>query len=253
MRRNPIGVLVPLVAIVLAACSGTAATTAGRPSAARQASSPVVYAALGASETVGVGATNPTFDAWPQVFYRTVLPDSTVFYNFGIPGATVQSALGQELPEAMTVQPTLVTVWLNVNDLIAGVSASKYESQLGQLVHALRRDGSAQVLVANTPYLDHLPVYVECRAGAPSPGITCPPVALPSPEVLNAAVAAYNEAIGRVAQREGAVLVDLHSQGEVEDAHPDWVSSDGFHPSTLGYMAIAAEFAAALKSAKPQP
>lgn len=38
-------------------------------------------------------------------------------------------------------------------------------------------------------------------------------------------------------------------QGEVADAHPDQVSSDGFHPSTSGYAAIAALFATTLKRA----
>ena len=62
-------------------------------------------------------------------------------------------------------------------------------------------------------------------------------------------MSAYNAAIARVAGQEGAVLVDLHAQGEVPDAHPEWVSSDGFHPSTRGYAAVAAAFAAAVKQA----
>jgi lysophospholipase L1-like esterase len=68
---------------------------------------------------------------------------------------------------------------------------------------------------------------------------------VPAPDQLNAAVDAYNAAIARVAQREGAVVVDLHSQGEVPDQHPDWVSADGFHPDAAGYAQIAARFASA--------
>jgi acyl-CoA thioesterase I len=237
-----------LIGIFVAACTGS--TAAQGPNESRPSPPAIIYAAIGASETVGVGAAHPLRDAWPQVFYRTALPESSVFYNFGVPGATVASALANQVPEAVSVQPTLVTVWLNVNDLVAGVSASDYEDELDLLVHALRRGGEATVLIANTPYLDRLPVYLDCRAGTAPPGIDCPPgLSLISPEQVNAEVSAYNSAIFRVAQREGAILVDLHAQGEVADAHPDWVSGDGFHPSTNGYTAIAGIFATAFKQA----
>ena len=239
-----------VLAFVLGGCSTTGAN--GSP-AAPTAGPPVIYAAIGASETVGAGATDPLRDAWPQVFYRTALPESSVFYNFGIPAATVADALSRELPEALATQPTLSTVWLNVNDLLAGVSPAAYEQGLDELVRALRRGGQAKVLVANTPYLDRLPAYLECRSGTPAPGVSCPPGVLPPPSELDADVDAYNAAIERVVRREGAVLVDLHAQGEVADLHPDWVSSDGFHPSAAGYAAIAAQFGSVLKATGLQP
>jgi GDSL-like lipase/acylhydrolase family protein len=103
-------------------------------------------------------------------------------------------------------------------------------------------------LVANSPYLDRLPVYLDCRAGSSPAGVACPPaLATTPPSALNAIVDAYNLAADQVAQKEGAVPVDLHAQGEVPDQHPDWVSGDGFHPSTAGYTAIAVVFASALK------
>ena len=236
-----------LSCLLLVACTTTSAAHVA-PNASGS-SSPIVYAAIGASETVGVGAADPVSDAWPQVLFREALPESAVLYNFGGPGATVASALGDEVPEAISVEPTLVTVWLNVNDLIAGVSASAYENELERLVHTMRRGGAATVLVANTPYLDRLPAYLDCRAGPPPPGIQCPPgLALPGTAQLNAEVGEYNTAIARVVEHEGAILVDLHAQGEVPDVHPDWVSSDGFHPSTSGYIAIEQVFATALKN-----
>jgi lysophospholipase L1-like esterase len=166
-------------------------------------------------------------------------------YNFGISGATTSVALNQELPQALAVQPNLVTVWLNVDDILAGVAPGTYEDQLGRLVHSLRRGGETRVAVANTPWLDRLPAYDACRANPAK----CPlgKRALPDPQQVNAVVDAYNAAIARVAQREGAIVVDLHSQGEVVDTHPDWVSGDGFHPSAAGAAQVAAAFATALK------
>jgi lysophospholipase L1-like esterase len=204
----------------------------------------VVYAAIGASETVGVGSTNPSTDAWSTVFARVALPPSAVYRNYGISGATVAIALTDELPKALLAKPTLVTVWLNVNDLTSGVAPAEYGSRLTTLVRGLRRGGAARVLVANTPYLDQLPIYVACRSGKLPNGVQCPGrAAALTPEAVNAAVDAYNAVIASVVQAEGVELVDLHAQGEVPADHPGYIGADGFHPSTLGHAATAAVFA----------
>jgi lysophospholipase L1-like esterase len=232
-------------AVLLGACAPSGQPA--RPAAASPrptSAPPPVYAAVGASETAGIGAMDPGRQAWPTVLYLTALPAATVYYNLGIPGETVHAALTGELPQALEVHPTVATVWLNVNDIAAGVSAADYETELGQLVHALRRGGLTRVLVANTPVLDRLPAYLQCLAGTGPP---CPFAGqVPEPPVLDAEVDAYNAAIARVTAREGATLIDLHAGGEVPDVHPDWVGLDGFHPSAAGYAAIAARFASAL-------
>ena len=203
----------------------------------------VVYAAVGASETFGIGATDRYREAWPQVFYNDVLPTSTVMYNFGIPGATTAQALKEEVPAAVGVHPTVVTVWLNVNDLIQGVTSTAFEAQFREVVHTLRRGGQTRVLVANTPDLTQLPAYKACLTSAASAGTTCliPSSLMPSPAVVNA-ISAYNTVIARVAKQDGATLVDLYTKDAVIAQHPDWFSSDGFHPNGQGYAAIAHAF-----------
>jgi lysophospholipase L1-like esterase len=248
VRRLLPGALLALALLAACAPGGTAPAPSRPGAVSSQRPSPpppVVYAALGASETAGVGAQDPRAEAWPMVLFRTALPPTAVMYDLGIAGETTEAALAAELPAALSVRPSLVTVWLNVDDLVAGVGVADYEARLGQLVHALRQGGAARVLVANTPHLDRLPLYLACLAGARE----CPFAGrVPAPAALEAQVDAYDAAIARVVQREGATLVDLHAAGEVPDAHPDWVSGDGFHPSTAGHAAIAATFAAALAS-----
>jgi acyl-CoA thioesterase-1 len=250
VRRKAGAALVGLAgSLLLAACS---AGGGARPAAQVPATGDgpaIVDVAVGASETVGAGTEDRLRSAWPQVLYTTALPRGAVFYNFGIPVATVAEAIGSELPEALAVHPDLVTVWLNVNDLLAGVTPTTYEAQLDDLVHALRRGGHTRVLVANTPWLDQLPAYLACRPDAP---LTAPPCALPSdaaiaPAALDMLVDRYNVAVSQVAVREGAELVDLHGFGEVPLLHPEYVSQDGFHPSEAGHIAIAEAFAAVLR------
>jgi lysophospholipase L1-like esterase len=218
--------LLAVALLLLGACSSDT-----KPAAP---ASPKVYVAVGASETVGVGATNPETEAWTAVFHRTTLPAAT-FVNVGISGATVRKALDDELPKALARTPDIVTVWLNVNDIIQRVPAETYETQLRELVHALRRGGRARVLVANTPALDALPALKGLGA------------------FVNAVVGPYNEAIGRVVSAEGAELVDLHAAGEAAKARGDFpslIAADGFHPSTAGHAAVAAEFSLVYKRIK---
>ena len=204
----------------------------------------VTYAAIGASETYGIGAADRYRQAWPQVFFNDALPASSTLYNFGMPAATTEQALHDELPEAVAVHPSVVTVWLNVNDLVDGIPASTYAGQLRQLVHALRQTGRARVLVANTPDLRQLPAYQACVANAPNSGPACPIPAtlIPSPQQVTDLINAYNAAIALVVKQEGATLVDLTGTGTIVAQHPEWISADGFHPNGLGYIAIARAF-----------
>lgn len=151
-----------LVALPLTACTATPAEVVMSVTPSVQQT----YVSVGASETVGLGSDDPVREAWPQLFFTGSLPRGTVHFNLGVAGATVETALEQQVPEAVRLKPDIVTVWLNVNDLIEGVGASTYEQRLGELVRHLRRGGATTVLVANTPPLERLPAYLAYRACA---------------------------------------------------------------------------------------
>jgi lysophospholipase L1-like esterase len=209
---------------------------------------PITYVAVGASETAGVGADQPERDAWPQVFYRTALPRAAVLFNLGIPGATVADALRQEEPVAVDLHPDVVTVFLNVNDMLHRVQPSDYEAQLQRLLADLRGAGHTQVLVANVPPLDRLPSYLRCAPFAPASGGSCDTSLRLPPGALNALVDRYNAAIAEAASRTGGVVVDLHGAGlRVQGQESTYVSGDGFHPSTAGHRLIAQAFAEAYR------
>ena len=202
-----------------------------------------LYVSVGASETTGVGSDQPLRDAWSRVLHRTALPPGSIHVNMGIPGATVAQALTEEVPATIEARPHLVTVWLNVNDIIRGLSTADYERQLDSLVRQLRRGGLTRVLVANTPPLDQLPAY---QLGRMLADVTAAD--------LNAVVGEYNAAIARVAQRQGAFVVDLHAAGMAARAagtEASLISRDGFHPSTAGHARIAEVFAGVLKASGP--
>lgn len=213
--RRVVSVASGLVAVATVALAGTAGCSPGERAAAPAATrSPTqeTYVSVGADDTLGVGLDRPLIDEWPKVLFRTALPRTTVFVNAADRGATVADALADQVPLAVGLRPTLVTVWLNLDDLEAGTPVATYERRLAELVHALRRDGATRVLVANTPRIE-----------------SAPP----------ATVAGYNAAIARVVRAEGAELVDLHGA----DVDAPSVS----HPSAAGHARIAQAFAAALR------
>src|SRR5919199_847009 len=116
-------ILVPVGACLILVLVVTACTTKSVQPAGQANQTPIVYAAVGASETFGVGADDPLKQAWPQVFSREAFPGGTV-HNFGIPGATVAEALRDELPKALAIRPNLVTVWLNMNEMVDTYNAA---------------------------------------------------------------------------------------------------------------------------------
>lgn len=255
-RRLRVPAVLCAALLLTVACSpdreATGPTTPPKP--------PLSYVAVGASETTGTGADKPATEAWPRVL-ATKLGQGGRQVNFtslGFNGAQVAEARVSSAPKVEAMKPDLVTVWLNVNDLINQLrglgSTAAFEQQLGELVRRVRRGGASTVLVANTPALDRLPAYLECLSPT---GTRCllPPAFrafVPRPEVLNALVAEYNRVTAGVVQREGAVLVDLHAaslKAREEGREASLVSADGFHPSTAGHAAVADVFAEAAAKA----
>ena len=246
MRRGRLLGTLGVAALVLAGC-----TTAPQTSKAPSKSKPVVYVAVGASESVRVGLSDPLVNAWTQLFYRGSLKPSAVFVNMAVPDSTALQALQAQTPTAVSLKPTVATVWLNVNDVLGGVDPSVYGRELRSIVSTLSRDG-ATVLVANTPPLQLLPGYLNCLSGQERAARTfsCPsPV--PSPAALQSEVAAYNAQIASVTSSTGAVLVNLNAAyGPAVRAGSETslVGPDGINPSNAGQALVAHTFAAALAS-----
>jgi lysophospholipase L1-like esterase len=217
------------------ACSGPGAssTVPAAGGAARVGATatphPFTYVALGASDAYGIGTNDPQTDNWPTVLALQLGAD-THLVNLGVPGTTLSQALTAQLPVAVDAHPDVVTVWLAVNDLLAGVPLATYTQELDSAVATLRDHTGARVFVGNVPDLALLPRLS---------GV--------SPTELGAEIARWNQAIAGVCTAHGAHVVDLFTDWSELAAHPEYVSADGFHPSTVGAQRLAAIFAAAIR------
>lgn len=185
------------------------------------------YVAIGASDTFGYGVPDPGTQGWvPQ--FATSLPADTRLVNLGVSGISLHRALAVDLPVALDAHPSLVTVWLAVNDLLAGMPLEAYRADLRTLLTGLHAT-HARVLVGNLPDLSLVPAAAG-RLGA-DPAAT---------------VATWNAAIAAEARATGATLVDIHGGWQDLASHPEYIGPDGRHPSIDGYAHLAALFAASL-------
>ncbi len=216
--------------LVLAACSpwGNATTNLPDLRVQKVPTARVTYVAIGASDTYGTGADDPQTQNWAADL-ADKLGSNVRTINLGIPGITVQDALHVELPIALDAHPTLVTIWLAVNDLVGQVAPADYARDLESLVSQCKTHlPKARVLVANVPNLLLLPRFQTSTGQAA--------------EDMRSTIAAYNSSISTIVQRYSVELVDLYSLWQALADHSEYISSDGFHPSTAGYKQLAEIF-----------
>src|SRR5438132_474010 len=122
-----------------------------------QAAPPLTYVAIGASDAVGIGASDPQTEGWVPRFGARLGSDVRVI-NLGVSGSTLSQALEEQLGPALDAQPDVVTVWLAVNDLNARVPLDHYAADLDTLLGQLETT-HARVLVGNVPDLGGLAAY----------------------------------------------------------------------------------------------
>ena len=215
------GVIVALALVFALLAAGGLWWVAGGAGRGRAAAAPGVYVALGASDAVGVGAQRPAQEGWaPRV--HAGLPAGTQLVNVGISGATLRDVIERQLPVALDARPRWATLWPGVNDLRAGVDEATFGRDLDLVLGELARIEGITVVVLNIPDLRLLPVFGGGNAAR-----------------LDATVQRRNALIAEAASRHGALLVDLYA-GQLELAeHPEYISADGFHPSSAGYARIA--------------
>lgn len=187
---------------------------------------PFTYVAIGASDAVGIGARDPETEGWVSRLGASFGPQARVI-NLGVNGSTVARAIQEQLDPAVDAQPDLVTIWLAANDLNSRTPLERYAAGLDRLLGGLAPTGAC-VLVGNLPDLTLAPIYARA-----------------DPAALRASLARWNAAIADVSARHGAQVVDLYARWQELSEHPEYVSADGFHPSSEGHARLAELFAEA--------
>jgi lysophospholipase L1-like esterase len=202
------------------------ASNTNNPKQVNQVShSQITYVAIGASDTFGIGTSDPYMDNWPTDL-ADKLGQKVHLINLGIPGITLHDALNLELPVALDSHPDLVTIWLGVNDIANKVPIDSYSHDLDLMLTRLESQAPpAHILIANIPDLTLLPYFASYNQ-----------------QKLTTIIEDYNATIAHEAQQHHAILVNLSQQNYNLREHPEYISNDGLHPTDLGYLQIAELF-----------
>ncbi len=111
------------------------------------------YLALGDSYTIGTGGP-------PERSFPARLADrwrarglSIELRNLGVNGFTTDELIREELPAVPRFGPTLTTLLIGANDVVAGRDAESYRARLRLIVDRLRRDGvdPARLVLVSSP------------------------------------------------------------------------------------------------------
>jgi lysophospholipase L1-like esterase len=190
------------------------------------------YVALGDSTTEGLEDPYPdgAYRGWADRLAELVAAESPGlrYANLAIRGRKLPQIRAEQLEPALAMDPDLASVLGGLNDILRReVDLEARAGDLEAIVAALR-DRGATVIVMTFP--DPTAV-ITVAAGRIRPR-----------------VAAFNDAIRDIAERRGAVLVDLDRQS---DPHPSFWCADRLHANARGHEWIAAMAATELGIAVP--
>jgi lysophospholipase L1-like esterase len=195
-------------------------------------SAPVIYVALGDSTGVGVGAQNGGYVA--HLFARIKRENASArLDNLCMSGATSDDVLRDQVRQAISAQPTLITLCIGINDVGRNVDVERFTRNCDEIVARLRSETHAAIVLSNIPDVSFAPAI---------------PTQLREP--LRARVSLFNERITGIAARENLQIVDAYGvTHELLPTHPEFFSADGFHPSDVGYEFWAKTMWPAVKKA----
>lgn len=193
----------------------------------------VVYAALGDSTGVGVGA-NVGGGYVARLFERIKReqPQSRLT-NLCVSGATTEDVLREQLRPAISARPTLVTLGIGINDIGHGITIAQFARNYEEIIKRLKTETTAAIVVTNIPDISFAPVVPAYARDSTRRNVEL-----------------FNEKVHAIAERYGLRVVDVYTETHsVIPKHPEFFSADGFHPSAEGYEYWAQAMWPAVKSA----
>jgi acyl-CoA thioesterase I len=146
--------------------------------------------------------------------------------NPSVNGYRTDDLIADELPLIARFRPTLVTVLIGANDIVAGSSDERYREQL-RVIHGRVRAGAPAATIYALPQPD----WSLSRAGA----------SFGEPSAIAARIECFNAIAREEAERAAGTYVDIFSLMR-EQMKRAMLAPDGLHPSAEAY----AEWAEAL-------
>ena len=181
-------------------------------------SGPILYVALGDSTGVGQGA---RYGGYVDRLFRKLVvkrPGSRLI-NLCVSGSTTVDVIRDQLDEAIAAKPDLVTLGVGINDIGHGLSLQEFAKNYQAILERIKRETQAVVIVTNIPDI--------------SSGPRIPPTMRSE---YHQTIIQFNQKLEEIARAAGVIVFDIYTiTHEQLPLHPEYFSSDGFHPSDDGY------------------
>ena len=181
-------------------------------------SGPIVYVALGDSTGSGVGARNGGYVA--RLFNHLLdhRPGSELA-NLCVSGATTEDVLRRQLQSGVEKSPDLVTLGIGINDIGHGFTIEQFAKNYDEILTSLKQKTRAEIVVTNIPDVSSAPrIPVSMRAE------------------YQRQIERFNQRLEEIARGHQVTIFDIFTITRRElPSHPEYFSSDGFHPSDDGY------------------
>ena len=178
----------------------------------------IVYVALGDSTGAGVGARDGGYVA--RLFKRIAerRPGSTLS-NLCVSGSTTADLVRDQLERGVALNPDFVTVGIGINDIGHGLTLEEFSKNYEQILSTLRQKTTARIVVTNIPDISAAPRI---------------------PSVMRSEyqrqIMEFCRRLEEIAKRHEVTVFDVYTITKDElPSHPEYFSSDGFHPSDEGY------------------
>ena len=205
-----------ILASLLMGCSGDKAApiTSDKP----MTTGPIVYVALGDSTGAGVGAREGGYVVRLFKNIEERRPGSNLS-NFCVSGADTEDVVRAQLDRAVAMNPDLVTVGIGINDIGHGLTLDQFSKNYEQILSTLKEKTSARIVVTNLPDIS-----------------SAPRIPRPARAEYQRQIIQFSRRLEEIAARHGVTVFDIYTITTQELAsHPEYFSSDGFHPSDAGY------------------
>jgi len=152
---------------------------------------------------------------------------AVVLRNPAVNGYRTDDLIAEELPLVTAFRPTLVTILIGANDIVAGSSDERYRERLRAIHEGVRADAPHAAVYALPQ-----PDWSLSRAGA----------SFGEPAAIAARIERFNTVARDEAERAGATYVDIFPLMR-DQMRRGMFAPDGLHPSAPAY----AEWAEALR------
>jgi acyl-CoA thioesterase I len=207
-----------VVMVLFAACDRDGASPAVSRGVNEMKPGPIVYVALGDSTGSGVGARNGGYVA--RLFQRVLQHrGGSELANLCVSGATTEDVLRRQLQTGVEKSPDLVTLGIGINDIGHAFTIEQFAKNYDEILTTLKQKTKAEIVVTNIPDVSSAPrIPASMRAE------------------YQRQIERFNQRLEEIARGHQVTIFDIFTITRRElPSHPEYFSSDGFHPSDDGY------------------